>query len=86
VFNCLNQFLLTAVLSTEEHVFIVEYVFQEGNRYTNLEQEQFAEKIPRNTLYLITMQFVGLLRNFVKQAQCQTPNEVGDHLDLTMRS
>jgi len=47
VFNCLNHFLLTVVLSIEEHVFLVEYVFREGNRYTDLVQEQFAEKFPQ---------------------------------------
>jgi hypothetical protein len=26
--------------------FIVEYVFREGSRYTDLVQEQFAEKFP----------------------------------------
>jgi hypothetical protein len=45
-FNCLNQFLLTLVLSIEERVFLVEYVFREGKRYTDLVQEQFAEKFP----------------------------------------
>jgi Cdc6-like AAA superfamily ATPase len=44
VCNCLIQFLLTAVLSIEERVFLVEYVFREGNRYTDLVLEQFAEK------------------------------------------
>jgi transposase len=34
------------VLSIEERVFLVEYVFREGNRYTDLLQEQFAEKFP----------------------------------------
>jgi hypothetical protein len=34
------------VLSIEERVFIVEYIFREGNRYTNLVQEQFAEQFP----------------------------------------
>jgi transposase len=34
------------VLSIEERVFLVEYVFREGNRYTDLVQEQFAEKFP----------------------------------------
>jgi len=29
--------------------FPVEYVLREGNRYTDLVQEQFAGKIPRNT-------------------------------------
>ena len=44
MFNCLNQFLLTAVLSVEECVFLVEYVFREGNRYTDIVQEKLAEK------------------------------------------
>jgi hypothetical protein len=33
-------------LSIEERVFLVEYVFREGNRNTDLVQEQFAEKLP----------------------------------------
>jgi hypothetical protein len=44
VCNCLIMFLRTMILSTEERVFTVEYFFQEGNRYTDLVQEQFAEK------------------------------------------
>jgi hypothetical protein len=31
------------ILSVEERVFLVEYVFREGNRYTDLVQGQFAE-------------------------------------------
>jgi transposase len=34
------------VLLIEERVFLAEYVFIEGNRYTDLVQEQFAEKFP----------------------------------------
>jgi hypothetical protein len=34
------------VLSIEERVYLVAYTFQEGNRYTDLMQEQFAEKFP----------------------------------------
>jgi hypothetical protein len=34
------------VLSTDERVFLVEYIFREGNRYTDLVQEQFAKKFP----------------------------------------
>jgi hypothetical protein len=34
------------VLSVEERVFLAEYVFWEGNRYTDLVQEQFTKKIP----------------------------------------
>ena len=45
------------VLSVWECVFLVEYVFREGNRYTDLVQEQFAETFPetpvlnRNAFY-----------------------------------
>jgi transposase len=34
------------VLSIEERVFLVENVFREGKKYTDLVQEQFAEKFP----------------------------------------
>jgi transposase len=44
VCNCVIQFLLTVVLSIEQRVFLVEYVVRKGNRYTDLVQEQFAEK------------------------------------------
>jgi hypothetical protein len=66
---CLVQFLLTMVLSIEERVFIVVYVFRERKRYTDIVKKQFA-KNSQKPLYLITIQFVDLLRNFVKQAQC----------------
>jgi hypothetical protein len=32
------------VFSIEERVFLVEYVFWEDSRYTDLVQQQFAEK------------------------------------------
>jgi hypothetical protein len=34
--NCLIQFLLNMTLPIEERVFLVEYVFLEGNRHTDL--------------------------------------------------
>jgi hypothetical protein len=34
------------VLSIEERVFLIDCVFQEGNRYTDIVQEQFAETFP----------------------------------------
>jgi hypothetical protein len=34
------------VLSIQERVFCVEYIFREGNRYTDFVQVQFAEKFP----------------------------------------
>jgi ubiquitin C-terminal hydrolase len=46
VCNCLIQFLITVILSIEERVFVVECVFREGKRYTDLVQEKFAEKFP----------------------------------------
>jgi hypothetical protein len=36
------------VLSIEERVFLVEYVFREGNRYTDLVMEKFSEKFPES--------------------------------------
>jgi hypothetical protein len=63
VCNCLIQFLLTIILSIEERVFLVEYVFREGSRYTDLVQEQFAEKFPetpvphRNAVRRLTEKF-----------------------------
>jgi hypothetical protein len=36
VCNCLIQFLLNLVVTIKERVFVVEYVFPEGNRYTHL--------------------------------------------------
>jgi hypothetical protein len=66
LFNCVNQFLLTMVLSIEERVFLVEYVFREGNRYTDLVQEHFAEKFPE-TPVTHRSAFRDLLRNFVNQ-------------------
>jgi transposase len=38
------------VLSTEERVFLVEYVFREGNRYSDLVLQQFGEKFPQTSL------------------------------------
>jgi hypothetical protein len=46
------------VLSIEELIFLVEYVFREGNRYTELVQEQFVEKNLQKYLYLIAVQFI----------------------------
>jgi hypothetical protein len=50
VCNCLIQFLLTMVLSIEECVFLVECVFQEGSRYTNLVHRPFPEKFPETNI------------------------------------
>jgi hypothetical protein len=32
------------ILAIEEHVFLIDYVIREGNKYTDLVQGQFAEK------------------------------------------
>jgi hypothetical protein len=50
VFNCLIQFLLTMVLTIGERVFLVEHAFREGNRYTDLMQEKFAETFPETAV------------------------------------
>ena len=34
------------VLTTEECVWLVEHVFREGDRYTDLVRQRFAEKFP----------------------------------------
>jgi hypothetical protein len=66
------------VLSNEE------YVFREGNRYTDLVQEQFAEKfsetpVPhRNAVRRLIEKF--------RETGSVLDAEVGDHLNLTMRS
>jgi len=44
VLNCLIQFVVTVVLSIEERVFLVDHVLQEGDGYSDLVLEQFAEK------------------------------------------
>jgi hypothetical protein len=38
------------VLSTEERDFLVEYVFREGNRYTDLMQEHSAGKFSETSI------------------------------------
>jgi hypothetical protein len=38
------------VLSIGERAFLVEYFFREGNGYTDLVQEQFAEKFPETSV------------------------------------
>jgi transposase len=38
-------------LSVEEHAFLVEHAFREGNIYTDLVQEQFAEKFPETPVH-----------------------------------
>jgi hypothetical protein len=50
VCNFFIQFSLTVFLSIEKRVFLVEYVFREGNKYTDLVQVQFAEKFPETPL------------------------------------
>jgi hypothetical protein len=48
--NCLIQCLLNKAPSIEKCAFLVEYVFREGNRYTDLVQEKFSEKFPETPL------------------------------------
>jgi hypothetical protein len=71
------------VLSTAEHVSPVEYVFREGNRYTNLVQEQFVEKFPEtavphhNAVHRLTDKFCGT-GSVLDAEQCGRPSELND--------
>jgi hypothetical protein len=58
------------VLSIEERVFLVEYVFREGNRYTDLVQEQFTEKFPETPV-----PHRNAVRRFIEKFR-----ETGSHL------
>jgi hypothetical protein len=49
----------------EKRVFLVEYIFRESNRYTDLVQEQFAEKFPE-TLSAYRSAFHKLIEKFRK--------------------
>jgi hypothetical protein len=69
VCNCLIQLLLTVVLSIEERVFLVEYVFREGNRYTELVRGQFDEKFPETPVPYrnAVRRLQKVLANIIKQ-------------------
>jgi hypothetical protein len=79
VCNCLIQFLLARSLSIEERVFLVEYVFREVNRYTDLVMEQFAEHFPeipvphRNAILRLTEKF-GETNSVLKGNYCSQLN------------
>jgi hypothetical protein len=73
------------VLSIEERVFLVEYVFREGNRYTNLAQEQFAEKFPETPVPHHNA-VRRLNKKFREAGSVLDAEKVGDHLNLTIRS
>jgi hypothetical protein len=72
------------VLSTEKRVFLFEYVFREGYRYTDLVQEQFAEKFPetpvpyRNSIRRLT-------EKFRKRGSVLDAEGSGDHPNITIR-
>jgi hypothetical protein len=73
------------VLPIEECVLLVEHIFREGNRYTDLVQKQLAEKFPetpephRNAVRSLTVKFRETFS--VLEAE-----RSGRHLNLTMRS
>jgi hypothetical protein len=73
------------VLQIEERAFLVEYVFREDNRYTDLVQEQFAEKFPETPVPHRDA-FRRLTEKFRETGSVLEPKEVGDHLNLTIRS
>lgn len=65
------------VLTTEKLVFLVERVFREGGKYTDLARQSFADRFSDTPVH-IAMQFVTLLINFGKQDQWTIPNFVED--------
>jgi transposase len=71
------------VLSIEERVFLVEYVFREGNRYADVEQEQFAEKFPetpvphRNAVRRLTEKFRET-GSVLEAERCGRPSKLND--------
>jgi hypothetical protein len=56
------------VLSIEERVFLVEYVFRKGNRYTDSVQEKFTEKLPE-TPVPHRSELRGLIENKINRIQ-----------------
>jgi hypothetical protein len=55
------------VLSIEERVFVVEYVIQEGNRYTDSVWEQFVERFPETPVpHRCAVRKLSSMRNVVK--------------------
>jgi hypothetical protein len=58
------------ILSIEERVFVVECFFREGSRYSDLVQEQFAEKsvaISAVTAYIRNISQEDLQKVFVNK-------------------
>jgi hypothetical protein len=73
------------VLSIEERVILIEYIFREGNRYADLVQEQSAENFPeihvphRNAVR-------GLTEKFHETDSVLDAERSGRHLNLMIRS
>jgi hypothetical protein len=44
--------------------FLVEYVFREGNRYTDLVREKFAEKFPETPVPRLQKVFANKIKGF----------------------
>ena len=63
------------VLTSEERVWLVKHVFQEGDRYTAVVRQRFAEKFPDKPVSHHNA-VVTLLISFKKQDQCMMPNAV----------
>jgi transposase len=83
-------------VSIEERVFLFQYVFQEGNRYTDLVQEQFVENFPetpvphRNAFRRLTEKFreTGSVLDAERSGRPSKLNdkELMDISDLMLRS
>jgi hypothetical protein len=73
------------VFSIEEHVILVEYVFREGNRYTDLVEELFVEKFPETPL-LHRNAFRILIEKFRETGSVLDTEQSGRSSKLTIRS
>jgi transposase len=71
------------VPSIDERGFLLEYVFREGNRYAELVQEQFDEKIPethepdRNAVRRLTEKFRET-GSVLDAERCGRPSKLND--------
>ena len=62
------------ILTTEDGVWLVEHVFREGDRYTDVVRQQFTKKFrDKLVLLYIATQFLILWISFAKQNQHMMP-------------
>ena len=73
------------VLTTEERVWLVEHVFREGGKYTDVVRQRFAENFQINLFHIVT-QFVTLLISLEKHDQWMMPNAMEGQQSYRIRN